>query len=379
MLTCPVAPLLSLYTPVEGLVISQVARKVEGLKSSDLSEITASFNKRGSIHFSSGGNKEELKSSPECFNTGDFGETGGKETGFIADAAAELGLSSSMNAALAAWFSLQEIHMRLGADETGLYSYVTTACGILGGVFAEPELPLLGLLFDERVVLVPAAFTCSESWSKWDIQHTSCTTLVICVLAKGCRASTGAADAQVDVSVSHFMAVKAAGPARGWAGRLLQVCAFCQQQGEGWLRIAFWVRLVPRSQPKGHTACISALCGRALGSVQRGDLEEMNEMNEFLFSPLSFCSWEERKSQEERIQDAVRHRWCELVVKHKYVPAYGDVEKFLREDQAMGVYLYGELMVNEDAKQQELAYKCFAAAREQMDVSSAKVVAEMLF
>lgn len=45
----------------------------------------------------------------------------------------------------------------------------------------------------------------------------------------------------------------------------------------------------------------------------------------------------------------------------------------------MGVYLYGELMVNEDAKQQELAYKCFAAAREQMDVSSAKVVAEMLF
>jgi len=29
----------------------------------------------------------------------------------------------------------------------------------------------------------------------------------------------------------------------------------------------------------------------------------------------------------------VRHRWCELVVKHKYVPGYGDVEKFLREDQ----------------------------------------------
>ncbi|XP_068522359.1 aminopeptidase O isoform X7 [Anas acuta] len=86
------------------------------------------------------------------------------------------------------------------------------------------------------------------------------------------------------------------------------------------------------------------------------------------------------KTYQLRDQDAeVRHRWCELVVKHKYVSAYGDVEKFLREDQAMGVYLYGELMVNEDAKQQELAYKCFAAAREQMDVSSAKVVAEMLF
>ncbi|XP_067172808.1 aminopeptidase O isoform X4 [Apteryx mantelli] len=86
------------------------------------------------------------------------------------------------------------------------------------------------------------------------------------------------------------------------------------------------------------------------------------------------------KTYKLREQDAeVRHRWCELIVKHKYVPGYGDVEKFLREDQAMGVYLYGELMVNEDAKQQELAYKCFAAAQEHMDVSSAKVVAEMLF
>ncbi|NXA13624.1 AMPO Aminopeptidase, partial [Sapayoa aenigma] len=81
-----------------------------------------------------------------------------------------------------------------------------------------------------------------------------------------------------------------------------------------------------------------------------------------------------------REQDAeVRHRWCELVIKHKYVPGYEDVERFLREDQAMGVYLYGELMVNEDAKQQELARKCFASAQEHMDMSSAKVVAEMLF
>ncbi|KAF4794973.1 aminopeptidase O-like protein [Turdus rufiventris] len=75
----------------------------------------------------------------------------------------------------------------------------------------------------------------------------------------------------------------------------------------------------------------------------------------------------------------VRHRWCELVIKHKYEPGYGDVERFLRDDQAMGVYLYGELMVNEDAKQQQLARKCFAAALEHMDASSAKVVAEMLF
>ncbi|XP_061482510.1 aminopeptidase O isoform X2 [Rhineura floridana] len=81
-----------------------------------------------------------------------------------------------------------------------------------------------------------------------------------------------------------------------------------------------------------------------------------------------------------REQDAeVQHRWCELVIKHKYIAGYADVEKFLKEDQAMGVYLYGELMVNEDAKQQEIAHKIFATTRDQMDVSSATVVAEMLF
>ncbi|XP_053558397.1 aminopeptidase O [Bombina bombina] len=75
----------------------------------------------------------------------------------------------------------------------------------------------------------------------------------------------------------------------------------------------------------------------------------------------------------------VRHRWCELVVKHKYTAAYKDVETFLLQDQAMGVYLYGELMVNEDPRQQELAHKCFAAVRDHMDVSCVKVVGEMLF
>ncbi|EHB04956.1 Aminopeptidase O [Heterocephalus glaber] len=79
-------------------------------------------------------------------------------------------------------------------------------------------------------------------------------------------------------------------------------------------------------------------------------------------------------------QDAeVRHRWCELIVKHKYRSAYRHVEQFLQEDQAMGVYLYGELMVSEDARQQQLARRCFELVKEQMDRSSVEVVAEMLF
>ncbi|XP_074251724.1 aminopeptidase O isoform X8 [Saimiri boliviensis] len=79
-------------------------------------------------------------------------------------------------------------------------------------------------------------------------------------------------------------------------------------------------------------------------------------------------------------QDAeVRHRWCELIVKHKFTKAYNSVQSFLREDQAMGVYLYGELMVSEDARQQQLARRCFERTKEHMDRSSAQVVAEMLF
>lgn len=47
--------------------------------------------------------------------------------------------------------------------------------------------------------------------------------------------------------------------------------------------------------------------------------------------------------------------------------------------QAMGVYLYGELMVSEDASQQQVARRCFELTKEQMDRSSAELVAEMLF
>lgn len=45
----------------------------------------------------------------------------------------------------------------------------------------------------------------------------------------------------------------------------------------------------------------------------------------------------------------------------------------------MGIYLYGELMVSEDSRQQQVARRCFELTKEQMDRSSAQVVAEMLF
>uniref|UniRef100_A0A673G705 Aminopeptidase O (putative) n=1 Tax=Sinocyclocheilus rhinocerous TaxID=307959 RepID=A0A673G705_9TELE len=78
-------------------------------------------------------------------------------------------------------------------------------------------------------------------------------------------------------------------------------------------------------------------------------------------------------------QDAeVKHRWCELVVKYKHTAAYRDVELFLIHDQAMGVYLYGELMVQEDARQQALARRCLSIIKDDMGQSARSVVEEMI-
>uniref|UniRef100_G3NVG2 Aminopeptidase O (putative) n=1 Tax=Gasterosteus aculeatus aculeatus TaxID=481459 RepID=G3NVG2_GASAC len=74
----------------------------------------------------------------------------------------------------------------------------------------------------------------------------------------------------------------------------------------------------------------------------------------------------------------VKHRWCELVVKHSHARAYGDVEHFLVHNQAMGVYLYGELMVQEDREQQALARRCLSLVQEEMDQSARRVVEEMV-
>ncbi|XP_061527886.1 aminopeptidase O isoform X2 [Phycodurus eques] len=86
-----------------------------------------------------------------------------------------------------------------------------------------------------------------------------------------------------------------------------------------------------------------------------------------------------RKRSEPKVNyKEVRHRWCELVVKYRHAHAYGDVERFLLHEQAMGVYLYGELMVQEDAKQQALARRCLTLASEEMDQSARAVVEEMV-
>ena len=73
----------------------------------------------------------------------------------------------------------------------------------------------------------------------------------------------------------------------------------------------------------------------------------------------------------------VRHRWCELVIKYKY-PCLKEVEKFLLEDQAMGVYLYGELIISKSTNHKQLAFRCFESVKSGMDEDTKNVVAKML-
>ncbi|XP_071118907.1 aminopeptidase O-like [Haliotis cracherodii] len=75
----------------------------------------------------------------------------------------------------------------------------------------------------------------------------------------------------------------------------------------------------------------------------------------------------------------VRHRWCELVIKHRHKSGYGDVKTFLLNDQAMGVYLYGEMMLSTCKKLKELACHCFNLVGQDMPEGANKTVHAMLY
>ncbi|KAK3699893.1 hypothetical protein QZH41_016548 [Actinostola sp. cb2023] len=74
----------------------------------------------------------------------------------------------------------------------------------------------------------------------------------------------------------------------------------------------------------------------------------------------------------------IRHRWCELVVKHKYTTELKDVRQFLIEDQGMGIYLFGELIISGQGKQRALAEEIFEEIGPEMDRCTFKTVSDML-
>ena len=74
----------------------------------------------------------------------------------------------------------------------------------------------------------------------------------------------------------------------------------------------------------------------------------------------------------------VRHRWCELVIKHNFHDLT-EVEKFLTNDQSMGVYLYGELIISRKLKHRQLAKKIYTDNQNDMDENTKTTVHTMLY
>jgi len=74
----------------------------------------------------------------------------------------------------------------------------------------------------------------------------------------------------------------------------------------------------------------------------------------------------------------IRHRWCELVVKHNYTPALQEVHRFLVEDQGMGIYLFGELIISQQPKQRALVDEVLREIGPEMDRCTYRTVKDML-
>ncbi|XP_071162696.1 aminopeptidase O-like [Mytilus edulis] len=75
----------------------------------------------------------------------------------------------------------------------------------------------------------------------------------------------------------------------------------------------------------------------------------------------------------------VQHRWCELVIKHKVQKFYQDLKKFLLNHQAMGVYLYGEMVLSGCKQQKKLAEECFNTLKDHMEPDPYSTVKAMVY
>jgi aminopeptidase O len=75
----------------------------------------------------------------------------------------------------------------------------------------------------------------------------------------------------------------------------------------------------------------------------------------------------------------IQHRWFELVVKHKYTHAYSELGSYLVKHQAMGVYLYGEMIIAKCRKLQAIAQESFGEVQCGMEPNTREIVHKMLY
>ena len=74
----------------------------------------------------------------------------------------------------------------------------------------------------------------------------------------------------------------------------------------------------------------------------------------------------------------ILHRWCELIVKYNISQKYFVLEDFLKEHQAMGLYLYGEMVLSRSKILKRTAFELFKKLSEEMDPSSLANLTEIL-
>lgn len=73
------------------------------------------------------------------------------------------------------------------------------------------------------------------------------------------------------------------------------------------------------------------------------------------------------------------HRWCELIILCKDEARLPVVQQFLERNIAMGVYLYGELIITEQPAFQQLARNIYHKLEAIYDTATTKVLKDMLF
>ncbi|OBS57114.1 hypothetical protein A6R68_11761, partial [Neotoma lepida] len=86
--------------------------------------------------------------------------------------------------------------------------------------------------------------------------------------------------------------------------------------------------------PSAHASCSPDVCACGIFMLSPDQIILLLEclLEQKTLNPQTL----QRLQQTYRLQEQdaeVRHRWCELVIKHKYTKAYEHVAKFLQEDQ----------------------------------------------
>ncbi|KAF2362543.1 Peptidase M1 leukotriene A4 hydrolase/aminopeptidase C-terminal [Trinorchestia longiramus] len=140
---------------------------------------------------------------------------------------------------------------------------------------------------------------------------------------------------------------------------------------------AFWTKLTSRKPVKDYERSLKEIGHLYYPERIQLFLEYLLEYNGHL-TKQTMLAIEQLYDLEHQNSD-VRHGWCELIIKHNYRPASRSVEKFLAGDQAMGIYLYGELMISGAQFWQALAKRMYQILKDNMEENTKINICEMLY